>query len=122
LQFGSFGDRLRLRRRGADRSEHRQVAGAVEKAIARELLQLTPTEQLGLKSRAEKIFGQIGVSSSQAVTMFYRQVVMRHGMPFDVCIPNKTTLRAMAEADAGGTRHAGTTAVVFDHILNARPK
>ncbi len=74
-----------------------------------------------LKDRAEKIFGQIGVSSSQALTMFYRQVVMRRGMPFDVSIPNQTTRRAMAEADAGGgVSHAGSTGEMFDQILKPR--
>lgn len=78
-----------------------------------------------LKDRAEKVFGQIGVSSSQALTMFYRQVVMRRGMPFDVSIPNETTRRAMAEADTGGgVSHAGSTGEMFDQILRgeARPR
>ena len=35
----------------ADRRRHRRATGAVENAIARELLQLTPTKRLGLSSR-----------------------------------------------------------------------
>jgi DNA-damage-inducible protein J len=33
--------------------------------------------------------------------MFYRQVKLRKGLPFDVKIPNKTTLRAIKDADEG---------------------
>jgi DNA-damage-inducible protein J len=76
-----------------------------------------------LKARAEKVFSQIGVTTSQAVTMFFRQVVLRRGIPFDVCIPNEATQQAMAELDAGGgTTHTGPTADVFDDIVKGDAK
>ena len=72
-----------------------------------------------LKDRAEKVFARLGVNSSQALTMFYRQVAMRHAIPFDLSIPNAATRRAMAEADAGGgKRYSGTGAGIIDRILN----
>jgi DNA-damage-inducible protein J len=72
-----------------------------------------------LKSKAEKIFAGIGVSASQAITMFYRQVVLRRGMPFDVRIPNAETLAALKEADAGGGEiFVGPTAATFDEIAS----
>ena len=52
-----------------------------------------------LKTRAEKVLAGVGVSSSQAITMFYHQVVLRQGLPFDVCIPNAETVAALKEAD-----------------------
>jgi DNA-damage-inducible protein J len=72
-----------------------------------------------LKSKAEKIFAGIGVSASQAITMFYRQVVLRRGMPFDVRIPNAETLAALKQADAGGGQiFTGSTAAAFDEITS----
>jgi len=44
-----------------------------------------------LKEDAEKLFEQLGLSTTQAITLFYRQVVLRRGLPFDVIIPNATT-------------------------------
>lgn len=70
-----------------------------------------------LKVKAESVFAAIGVSASQALTMFYRQVVYRRGIPFDVCIPNATTVSALEEAAAGrGQTFEGDTASIFDEI------
>lgn len=54
-----------------------------------------------VKSGAEKVFGELGLSPSQAVGLFYQQVRLHGGLPFAVKIPNTTTLKAFREADAG---------------------
>lgn len=54
----------------------------------------------GLKREAESLLGQLGLSASQAITLFYRQVTLRKGLPFDVVIPNATTRRVFEETDA----------------------
>ena len=51
-----------------------------------------------IKQQAEQIFQQLGLTASQAITLFYRQVEMRKGLPFPVEIPNETTLKALEEA------------------------
>lgn len=62
-----------------------------------------------LKSTAEAIFSKLGISSSEAIRMFYAQVSMRGGIPFDVSIPNAETLKAMQEAKSGkGTTYKNT--------------
>lgn len=53
-----------------------------------------------LKIRAENIFGKIGISSAEAIRIFYKQVTLHKGLPFEVKIPNKTTIKAMQDADA----------------------
>lgn len=74
-----------------------------------------------LKTQAEKVFAGVGVSATQAITMFYRQVVLRRGLPFDVRIPNKETVAALKEADAGGGQvFSGSTEDAFDALLNER--
>ena len=37
-----------------------------------------------LKSEAEGILSDLGVSVSSAINMFYRQIVMQRGLPFNV--------------------------------------
>lgn len=55
----------------------------------------------GLKAGAEKIFHQLGLSSSEAINLFFAQVTLRKRIPFDIAIPNKTTLKAMKESEEG---------------------
>ena len=54
-----------------------------------------------LKDKAEKVFSKLGLTSTQAITLFYKQVEMRNGLPFDVVIPNETTFRTLDETDVG---------------------
>lgn len=51
-----------------------------------------------LKNEVEKIFNELGLSTSQAITLFLKKVKMERGIPFELKIPNETTLKAMEEA------------------------
>ena len=54
-----------------------------------------------LKAGAESILKQIGVSSAEAIRMFYRQIEMNQGIPFDVKIPNKLTVDTLRKSEKG---------------------
>jgi DNA-damage-inducible protein J len=54
-----------------------------------------------LKSEAESILAKIGLSASDAIRLFYRQVTLHNGVPFELHIPNATTSRTLRDADAG---------------------
>jgi DNA-damage-inducible protein J len=54
-----------------------------------------------LKDEVENVFGQLGLSATQAITLFYQQVKLYRGLPFDVRIPNAVTLHTFAETDTG---------------------
>jgi DNA-damage-inducible protein J len=54
-----------------------------------------------LKAEAESVLAKIGLSPSDAIRMFYSQVAMRSGLPFEARIPNATTRKALREAEAG---------------------
>jgi len=41
-----------------------------------------------VKENAETILTQLGIPMSNAVGMFLKQVILRHGMPFDVTLPS----------------------------------
>lgn len=54
-----------------------------------------------LKREAEAVLKELGLSTTEAIRLFYRQVALRKGLPFDVKIPNAETLEAMREAKEG---------------------
>ncbi len=54
-----------------------------------------------LKREAEELFSELGLSTTDAITLFYKQVTMHQGLPFDVRIPNATTIEAMKQARDG---------------------
>jgi DNA-damage-inducible protein J len=52
-----------------------------------------------LKQNVEQIFHELGLSASQAITLFYRQVELQQGLPFEVKLPNPTTVDALRQAE-----------------------
>ena len=54
-----------------------------------------------LKSEAESILRELGLSSSEAMRLFLHQIVSQRGLPFEVKIPNAETIAAIEELEAG---------------------
>lgn len=54
-----------------------------------------------LKRDAEKVLRNLGLPASQAVTLFYRQLVLQKGLPFEIKIPNPVTRKALEDAVKG---------------------
>ena len=52
-----------------------------------------------LKQDVSNILNQLGLSESDAIRMFYNQIKLYQGLPFDVRVPNKETLQAFDESD-----------------------
>ena len=50
------------------------------------------------KKQAERVFRELGLSSSQAITLFYKQVELQQGLPFIVKIPNALTAETLDSA------------------------
>lgn len=70
-----------------------------------------------LKAEAESILKKIGLSSSEAVRLFYRQIELNQGIPFDVKIPNKLTTQTLEKSDRGEDVHsAKDTDNLFDQL------
>jgi DNA-damage-inducible protein J len=53
-----------------------------------------------LKRSAEQIFKELGLSTAQAIRLFYREVDLQHSLPFRVKTPNEVTRQALREAEA----------------------
>lgn len=52
-----------------------------------------------LKKQVDKIFKKIGLTSSDAINIFYHQVKFAKGLPFPVLIPNRLTAKTMTEVE-----------------------
>ena len=54
-----------------------------------------------LKIEAEQVLAQVGLTPTEAIRLFYRQVSLLGGLPFEVRIPNADTKAAIIEARSG---------------------
>lgn len=52
-----------------------------------------------LKRQAEELFSELGLSATEAITLFYKQVAIHRGLPFSVRIPNEKTVEALRQAE-----------------------
>jgi DNA-damage-inducible protein J len=43
----------------------------------------------GVKNEAEEILRNLGLTASDAINMFYRQIILKKGIPFDIKIPDE---------------------------------
>jgi len=59
---------------------------------------ITARIEPGLKESVEQVFTQLGLSTTQAITLFLRQVELQQGLPFNLKVPNATTQAALREA------------------------
>lgn len=41
-----------------------------------------------VKEQAERILSALGIPASNAINMFYKQIILQNGLPFDVKIPS----------------------------------
>ncbi|MBD2395634.1 type II toxin-antitoxin system RelB/DinJ family antitoxin [Cyanobacterium aponinum FACHB-4101] len=54
-----------------------------------------------LKIRVEHIFQKLGLSTTEAINLFYKQVELQQGLPFEVKIPNEITQKTLEKTDRG---------------------
>jgi DNA-damage-inducible protein J len=54
-----------------------------------------------LKAEAEAVLDKLGLTVSDAIRLFYGQLVLQKGLPFEMKVPNAETRRAMKELDEG---------------------
>lgn len=69
-----------------------------------------------IKNEAESIIHDLGLSVSTAFELFYRQIIMNRGLPFDVRIPNATTRKAIEDARKGHGEKFATTDALFKDL------
>ena len=50
-----------------------------------------------LKHNAETVLAALGLSVTEALTLFYKQITLQQGLPFDVKIPNDVTIKTLKQ-------------------------
>jgi len=53
------------------------------------------------KRSAEGVLHRLGISPTEAIRIFYRQITLRQGLPFSVHIPNETTASTLKKSQKG---------------------
>ena len=58
-----------------------------------------------IKEEARGVLDELGMSMSEAIVVYLKQIILRRGIPFELKLPNKTTLQAVEqlESDKGVT-------------------
>ena len=91
--------------------------GSTEKGavLNQEALQIMMLELV--KQDVEKVLAKIGLNSTTAITMFYSQIKLHQGLPFDARIPNAETKAAIKEARSGKSlKRYDSAAAMFEDL------
>ena len=68
-----------------------------------------------LKEKAENVLERLGIRPTDAIRMFYTQIVLRNGLPFDLHIPNDETRQALEDSRSGkNLEHFDTVEGLFE--------
>lgn len=81
-----------------------------------------------LKEKAENILTALGIPASNAITMFYKQIILQNGLPFEVKLPEHpldisrmTSAELNAELEKGyADAKAGRTIPMEQAFANVR--
>jgi DNA-damage-inducible protein J len=52
---------------------------------------------LELKRKVEQVYKDLGLTTAQVVTLFYKQMELQHGLSFSVKIPTDATMKALED-------------------------
>jgi len=69
-----------------------------------------------LKEEVEAVLAKLGITATQAITMFYEQVRLKQGIPFELKISNAETIEAMENARA----NRNMTPVTLDELKRGK--
>ena len=54
-----------------------------------------------LKRNVEKLLSKLGLTTTEAITLFFQQIELRNGLPFPVELPNGETRDVLEKTDRG---------------------
>jgi len=61
-------------------------------------VQLNTRIDSSVKESTSRILEGLGLSFTDAISLYFRQIVFHKGIPFDVKIPNTVTMKAIQDA------------------------
>ncbi len=69
-----------------------------------------------LKEEAEIIIHKVGLTTAEAIRLFYSQICLHHGLPFEVKIPSAKTRQALEDVKKGKTLKAKSVRDLFQEF------
>ena len=69
-----------------------------------------------VKEEAEEILKRLGLSVSKSFELFYRQVIVQRGLPFELHIPNEKTMKAIENSRDGKGQRFSSAQELFDDL------
>jgi DNA-damage-inducible protein J len=69
-----------------------------------------------VKARAAKALSRMGLSVSDAVRVLLVRVAAEKALPFEVTVPNRTTVKAMEAADRGKGKRFKSSGALFEDL------
>ena len=57
------------------------------------------------KEAAKGVLSSLGLNMSEAITLFFKQIVYTRSIPFELRLPNKTTAETFNKTNAGKDLH-----------------
>lgn len=75
-----------------------------------------------MKERAEKILMQLGLSPSSAIQMLYSQIILTHGIPFEVRLPERVPVAIgdMSRESLNAEIQKGLDSVAADRVYSSQ--
>ena len=52
-----------------------------------------------IKEKAEKILHKLGLSTSEAINVYFNQILLVNGLPFELKIPNSKTQKVFQDSE-----------------------
>jgi DNA-damage-inducible protein J len=71
-----------------------------------------------LKIETEKTLNELGLNMTQAINIFFQQIKLHKGLPFEVKIPNAKTKKALKEAKNRIGKSFNTVDELFEDLKN----
>ena len=74
-----------------------------------------------VKEQAERILAALGIPASNAINMFYKQIILHKGLPFEVKIPSAglTDMSTLSEAQLDAELEKGYADIKADRTKPA---
>jgi len=69
-----------------------------------------------IKEDARGVLNELGMSMSEAIVVYLRQIALRRAIPFELKLPNKATLQAVEQLDSGKGVTFNNTDKLFEDL------
>ena len=75
-----------------------------------------------IKKQAEDILSSLGVSASSAINMFYKQIILKKGIPFDITLKTAkpTDISLLSEEELSAELEKGFNQIAEGKVRSAK--